>query len=181
MKKLTQDLIEEHASILLMLMVMKKVAERLKNGNKIEKDHLYKIIEFLHNFADKCHHGKEEDILFPEIVKESSNIPLVNELLGEHKTGRDFIRGISESAEKYSPGSSDAIHIAINAEGYVSLLAEHIKKEGTLLFPIAEKLLDGRQTEIEERFEILERDVIGVGKHEEYHGWLEELKNIYLT
>ena len=32
-----------------------------------------------------------------------------------------------------------------------------------------------------ERFEKLERDVIGEGKHEEYNEWLNELKEFYLT
>jgi hemerythrin-like domain-containing protein len=181
MKNPIQDLSEEHGSIFLMLKIMEKAAERLKNSAEVKKEHLYKIVEFLHNFADKCHHGKEEDILFPEIVKESSNKPLVNELLGEHKAGRDFIRGISDSLEEYLPGNSDAIHIAINAEGYIALLTEHIKKENTLLFPIADKLSEDMQIEIENKFELLERNVIGIGKHEEYHNWLKELKDIYLS
>ena len=181
MKKPAQDLLMEHGSILLMLRIMEKVAERLREGSEVNRGHLKKIVEFLHNFADRCHHGKEEEILFPEISKESLNRPLINELLGEHKTGRDFIRGINDSLEKYLPGNSDSIHIAVNAEGYASLLTEHIKKENTLLFSIVEKLSDEIQSEIEKRFEALEKDVIGVGKHEEYHNWLKELKDIYLA
>ena len=38
----------------------------------------------------------------------------VNELLGEHKTGRDYIRGIAESLKYYDTGSPDAYHIAAN-------------------------------------------------------------------
>ncbi len=180
MKKPTQDLNEEHGGIMLMLNIMGKVARKLRNGEDVPKEHLGKIVEFLRNFADKCHHGKEEDILFPELVKDPSNTKTVNELLGEHKTGRDYIRGIADSVEKYEKGNSDAFHIAVNAEGYIRLLTEHIKKENINLFPKADKELSEKQQDnIAERFEILEKDVIGEGKHEEYHGWLKELKQIY--
>jgi len=119
--------------------------------------------------------------LFPEVIKNISNLYLINELLGEHKTGRDYIHGIAQSLKYYDTGSPDAYHIATNMEGYVYLLTEHIKKESKSLFPIVDKQIpDEIQREIEERFEKLERDVIGEGKHEEYHTWLKDLKKIYL-
>lgn len=181
-KKPTGDLIEEHDGIGLMLRIMEKVAGKLKAGKEVDKRHLSKVVEFLKNFADKCHHGKEEGILFPELLKNSGNEKLINELSGEHKTGRDFIRGIAESLERYQKGNPDAFHIAVNALGYSQLLTEHIKKENTILFPAADKeLSDELQAEISEKFEKLEVEVIGAGKHEEYHHWLEELSGIYLS
>jgi hemerythrin-like domain-containing protein len=180
-KRPVQDLEDEHGGIIIMLGVMKIVAKRLKDREEVKKEHLEKIVEFLSNFADKCHHGKEEGILFPEVVKVVSNLFMVNELLGEHKAGRDYIKGIAESLKYYNTGNPDAYHIATNIEGYISLLIEHIRKENKLLFPIADKQIpDNVQLMIEEKFEILERDVIGEGKHEEYHGWLKDLKKIYL-
>lgn len=162
-----------------MLSIMKKVAARLQEGKPVEHEHLAKIIDFFQNFADTCHHGKEENILFPELLKNTANIHAINELLGEHKSGRDFIRGIAESFEHYEAGNSDAFHIAVNARGYTNLLTEHIKKE-TPLFLAADKQLPlAVQNEMQERFAELERNVIGPGKHEEYHGWLQELKEIY--
>jgi len=109
-----KDLKDEHSGIILMLDIMKKVAYRLKNREEVKMQHLEKIIEFLRNFADKCHHSKEETILFPEVIKDKSNIALVNELLGEHKSGRDLIFGISQSLKNYEPGNPDAYHIATN-------------------------------------------------------------------
>lgn len=181
MNKPTQDLVDEHSGIMLMLKIMDKVAVRLHQGDAVSMDHLQKIAEFLKNFADNCHHGKEEGILFPELMKNPENITLLNELLGEHKTGRDYIRGINESLVSFKPGNPDATHIAINFEGYIALLTSHIRKENDLLFPVADRELSVElQDELVERFEALERDVIGEGKHEEYHGWLHELKEAYL-
>ncbi len=181
MKRASHDLVEEHGGIMHMLSIMSSVAQRLQNGENVDKKHLQKIVEFLQNFADKCHHGKEEDILFPRLIANQSHTTVVNELLGEHKTGRDYIRGINESINNYAVGNADAFHIAINAEAYVQLLTEHINKENAILFPMADKeLSEQQQEEIMEQFEVLERDVIGEGKHEEYHGWLKELGAIYL-
>lgn len=181
MKKPIQDLIDEHGGIMVMLTIIEKMSEKLHRGEAVDNGHLNKVVEFLKNFADKCHHGKEEGILFPELLKNSLNAKLVNELLGEHKSGRDYIRGISESLEGYSPGNPDAIHIAVNIDGYTKLLTEHIRKENVVLFPVADvELVEPVQEELAKRFDDLERNVIGEGKHEEYHGWLEELKSIYL-
>ena len=180
-KSPVQDLRNEHSAISIILSVMKKVATRLKNREEVKKEHLEKIVEFLINFADKCHHGKEEEILFPEVIKDISNLALVNELLGEHKAGRDYIYGMAQSLKYYDTGNPDAYHIATNMEGYILLLIVHIKKESKFLFPIVRKQIsDDVQLKIEEQFETLERDVISIGKHEEYHGWLKDLKKIYI-
>jgi hemerythrin-like domain-containing protein len=176
----TQDLKNEHAGIQIMLRIMEKISGKLKKGEEIPQDHLNRIHEFLKTFADKCHHGKEEGILFPELTKNPQILPLINQLLGEHKTGRDYIRGIGESLEIYSPGSADAIHIAVNMEGYIALLTRHIETENKQLFPIADhQIPEQLKKELVERFEQLEREVIGIGRHEEYHRWLEELSKTY--
>jgi hemerythrin-like domain-containing protein len=176
-----QDLRDEHSAISIMLSVMKKIAIRLKNREEVKKGHLEKMVDFLVNFADKCHHGKEEKILFPEVVKNPLNLYLVNELLGEHKSGRDLIHGMAESIQYYDTGNPDAYHIATNMEVYILLLITHIKKESKFLFPIVKKQMpDDVQLKIEEQFETLEQDIIGIGKHEEYHEWLKDLKKIYI-
>jgi len=82
---------------------------------------------------------------------------------------------------RLEPGNPDAYHIATNMEIYISLLTEHIKKESKFLFPIVEKQIpDNVQLLIQQKFDILEREIIGEGKHEEYHGWLKDLKEIYI-
>lgn len=181
MEKPTQDLIEEHGGIVLMLKIMEKIAKKLRQGEDIDREHLKKIIEFLRNFADKCHHGKEEGILFPELAKNISNQKTINELLGEHKTGRDYIRGISESIDGFQPGNPDAIHIAVNFEAYANLLTEHIKKEHILFEAVDKELSGDLQESIKESFDKLEEEVIGEGKHEEYHNWLKELRQVFLA
>ena len=92
-----QDLQIEHVGIVNMLHVMEKIAAQLRQGEVIPREHLEKVAEFIMNFADRCHHGKEEGILFPAMAHNAANLPLINELLGEHQTGRDYMRGIVDS------------------------------------------------------------------------------------
>ena len=60
---------------------------------------MHAFIGFLKEFADKCHHGKEEGLLFPAMV--AAGIPdkggPIGVMLAEHTQGRQFIRDMEES------------------------------------------------------------------------------------
>ena len=65
---------------------------------------------------------------------------------------------------------------------YVALLINHIHKENNILVPMADRVLDSQlDAEIAEKFEKLEEEEIGEGKHEEYHRLLKQLKESYLA
>lgn len=61
-----EQLKEEHQAILLMLKVMEAVCKKLEAGEDVSKDDLNDIVKFIKEFADKSHHLKEEDLLFPQ-------------------------------------------------------------------------------------------------------------------
>lgn len=69
----TEVLKEEHKVIKLMLKILDRVSKKLNSGEKVDPIHLDKINDFIRTFADKCHHGKEEDRLFPAM--EAAGIP----------------------------------------------------------------------------------------------------------
>lgn len=183
--KATEQLMAEHEGIKLMLGIMAGVCGRIESGQKPALRDLELIVEFLQVFADKCHHGKEEDILFPALVetgmpKESGPIAV---MLAEHEQGRGFIRGLADAVRR--SGAEDAAAgaaIVKNARDYIALLALHIQKENTVLFPMADARLGARkQDEIHAAFERLEVERIGAGKHEEFHRLLERLEKAYLS
>jgi hemerythrin-like domain-containing protein len=178
--KATEQLKEEHEGIKLMLSIMIKMTE----ANTINTEHLGKAIDFIKVFADKCHHGKEEDILFPELEKAGmsrENGPIAV-MLYEHTEGREFIKGLTEAYEKYKNGDASALPaIRENTCGYVNLLRNHIEKENNVLFMMADRYFgEQKQEEIAVAFEKIEAERIGAGKHEEYHKLLKELKKVYL-
>ena len=104
--KPTEELKKEHQAVLLMLKIMDSLCAKLKD-DEVDPDHLLKIVDFIEVFVDKCHHGKEELILFPAM--EVSGIPVENGPLGvmmhEHTTGRNCVRGMNVAANEYKNGN----------------------------------------------------------------------------
>lgn len=182
--KPTEQLKEEHQAIKLMLRISEKVCEKLESGEEVNPEHLEQIVGFIKVFADKCHHGKEEDLLFTAM--EEAGIPRkggpIGVMLTEHDMGRGYVRGMSEAVAKYKAGDRKASSaIVVNARNYIALLTQHIDKEDNILYPMADMHLSGeRQKELLEEFERVEREKIGVGRHEEFHRLLDRLKEVYL-
>jgi hemerythrin-like domain-containing protein len=180
----TEQLKEEHKAILLMLEILESVCQRLESEKKVNPEHLEKIIEFIRVFADKCHHGKEEDLLFSAM--EEVGVPKeggpIGVMLMEHNMGRDYVKGMSQGTTKYKSGDMKASsEIVENARNYIALLSQHIRKEDYVLYPMADmRLSQEKQEELLEKFEKVELERIGKGKHEEFHKLLKELKETYL-
>ncbi len=111
--KPTEDLINEHNAIKVMLSIMNKIAENIRNDKGIETNDIEKIVDFLKTFADKCHHGKEENALFPALVL--AGIPKENGPIGvmlhEHTLGRGYIKEIETSTENFKAGNSNSIQL----------------------------------------------------------------------
>ncbi|MBP1607877.1 MAG: cytoplasmic protein [Acidobacteria bacterium] len=181
--KPTEVLITEHNAVLLGLEILEKVEAALEAGSADAPQHLGQLIDFFRGFVDRCHHGKEEDILFPELEKRG----LLREggpigvMLAEHEIGRQRIQGMSSALDRLRQGESLAVSdIRENSLGYRNLLKVHIHKENNILFPMADSLLnDDDAVKIIDRFAEIEKDRVGPGKHEAYHSLLHRLKEIY--
>ncbi len=180
----TEQLKEEHKAIKLMLQILEKVCEKLESGEKLNPEHLEKMVEFIRIFADRCHHGKEEDLLFPAM--EEAGIPReggpIGVMLAEHNLGRDYVKGLSDAVVKYKAGDHQvASKIVENARNYVGLLTPHINKEDNILYMMADMHLSlERQEQLLEEFEKVEHDIIGAGRHEEFRQLLHHLAEVYV-
>jgi len=183
--KPTQELSHEHQAILLMIRILEKAAGELEAGRAVDPAHLEKAVDFIRVFADRCHHGKEEALLFPAM--ESAGVPCCGGPLGmmllEHAEGRCFVKGMAWGLAGIKKGDlGRAAFFAENARGYGALLTQHIQKEDRVLFPMADaRLTPAQQQELESGFADVEENVIGHGKHEEYHRLLKELEAVYLA
>lgn len=180
----TQQLKDEHQGVLLMLNVLEAVGKKLSAGDKVEPRHLQQIVEFLQVFVDKCHHGKEEDVLFPAM--EHAGIPRENGPLGvmlaEHEKGRGYVRAMKAAVEKYADGdATQSADIVAAANNYISFLRPHIDKEDNVLYAMADQVLPAdQQAKLFDEFEKIENKKIGVGTHEKFHDLLRQLKRFYV-
>lgn len=180
----TELLMEEHRAIERMLRIVEEVCRRLEAGQEIPADDLEQIVEFIQVFADRCHHGKEEDLLFTEM--ERAGIPRqggpIGVMLVEHEQGRAHVRTMKEAVTAYKAGDRSVIPTLVrNALGYVSLLQQHIYKEDNILYRMADMHLSEEQERLLlEGFERVEAERIGPGRHEAFHALLDRLEQAYL-
>lgn len=179
----TEELKKEHVAIRTMLGILERVCAKLESGEHVNPVHLEQIVDFIKIFADKCHHGKEEDLLFPAM--ESAGFPRqggpTGVMLKEHDEGRGYVRELTEAVAQYKEGNLAAsARILLSARSYIALLDQHIEKENEVLFPMADThLSEEKQRELSAGFERIETERVGAGKHEEFHQLLHNLKGIY--
>jgi hemerythrin-like domain-containing protein len=127
---------------------------------------LDEALDFFRNFADGCHHAKEENLLFPRMKERG--LPErggpIAVMLAEHEEGRGYLKAIRENLEDAGRGSIAARkQVYANARAYIDMLRRHIFKEDNILFGIAESVLepddvaelqkDFAEIEIPERFQ----------------------------
>ena len=180
----TDELKKEHEGIGLMLRVLDVLKNEYGQGKAPPREDIDGVLEFLSTFVDRCHHGKEEDFLFPtlEAVGVEQTGGPIGVLLAEHELGRRLVGRLKEAVARYDGGEKTAaVGIQHIIGEYITLLTRHIVKENTVLFPMADAYLDAdKDTELYEAFEQLERERIGPGKHDEFHGLLDRLQDTYL-
>ena len=171
--KPTDILIKEHDAILNMLNILEEVCRRFDNGERVEESDLENIVEFFTVFADKCHHGKEEDILFPAL--EEYGIPNeggpIGVMLAEHIVGRDNVKGMTNAIVDYKEGKDSAPKEFVRyGRSYIELLTAHIDKENNILFVMADnRISEERQQSLLVDFEKAEMKKIGQGVREKFH------------
>lgn len=182
--KATDTLENEHEAVKLMMRILDAACNNIKRENELQLADIEEMIDFLKVFVDQCHHGKEEQILFPML--ETAGVPKeggpIGVMLAEHEQGRGYIRNMNQSVVDYKAGNAAATASLVkNIADYIELLEQHINKENTVLFAMADKLLTEEvQEELFDKFEVLEDKVIGMGKHEELHRRLKRLSTTYL-
>ena len=179
-----EDLIAEHRGIERMLNILEEVADRLDAGRRVERDDMAAMLEFIQVFADRCHHAKEEDLLFPAMASMgiSQEGGPIGVMLHEHGVGREHVREMAGALAGAADGGRAASQaFSEHARAYAQLLRQHIDKEDHVLYPLAERLLGREEDErLYEGFERVETDVIGAGRHEEFHRLLDRLEETYL-
>lgn len=142
--KPTEILSDEHRLILEVLDYLEEAADRLDSGSRVDPGFFIDAAEFVAGFADRCHHGKEEDILF--VAMTAADMPQdsgpVAVMLHEHEEGRRFTAAFRSAAERVKAGDTAAsTDVVLNVYDYVNLLREHITKEDNVLFPMADQII----------------------------------------
>lgn len=144
----TQILENEHTFIMRVISVLKLSIDQLASGHQISTETLNAIVDFMRNYADRCHHGKEEAILFPYLIEKgvpSEGCP-IGALTHEHVRGRELVRSIADNISAYQNGDEEARKVISDAiNGIIKLYPNHIWKEDYLLFPMVHKVCNANE------------------------------------
>jgi len=168
----SEPLKDEHEVILRMLRVLEVASSKVEKGDHVPTEVFTNVVDFIRTFADQCHHGKEQDTLFPLMGKRG--IPThggpIAVMLMEHDEGRRLAKSMADSIDGYEAGDKARARTLIeSARNYASLLQQHIYKEDNILYPMGDRVLTPQDNkELLEQFERIEERVIGEGKHEYY-------------
>ncbi|MBM4465666.1 MAG: hemerythrin [Chloroflexi bacterium] len=175
----TDILKHEHQIILLVLDAAEREVQQIQNTAEVRTEKLDKMLDFFRNFADRCHHAKEEDLLF--VKMQERGIPTaggpIAVMLHEHDEGRRRVKAVAEALPQAASGDASAIaSVTSNLSAYVQLLRAHIGKEDNILYPMADRVFTPQdQQALAAEFDRVEAEEMGAGVHERYHQLAHEL------
>lgn len=181
--KPTEILSDEHRVIEQVLACLDRMIDVAKRKGIFDEQRARDVVDFFRNFADACHHGKEEVHLFTLLEARGFQRATgpTGVMLAEHELGREHVKGMIEAIPAAARGEKAALESFIgHARAYIDLLGDHIHKEDHCLFPMAEHALG-----VEDRkallaaFERVETHEMGTGTHEKYLKLAHELADHY--
>jgi hemerythrin-like domain-containing protein len=129
----------EHRLIERMIAVIKDALANIRLSGKVDPLFVDTAVDFIRVYADRVHHGKEEDILFRSLERRDMSVDdrrVMNELVEEHLFGRQTTKALVEANTRYRNGDDLALaDISIGLHTLVEFYPKHIEKEDKVFFP----------------------------------------------
>lgn len=172
-----QQLTQEHHHILQVVHGLSAIDQALAAGRRLDLACLRDIVAFMREFADRCHHAKEEAILFPAMEEKGvphGGCPL-EALRREHVLGRGQVGALAAAIDALE-GGDDAAPAALREAiaALQQLYPNHIWKEDQMVFPMVERLFTPAELDaLNARFEQAEAEL---GQdHDRYVAFAEDM------
>ena len=179
----TENLIKEHKEINELLEIMSKIAAKIKSKDVFYPTDVEEIIDYLIIIIDKSHHGKEDEVFYPELIstgisKEAEPLSLINY---EHTLAKRYLKEISSCVVNCKIGNDFSGELlADSLTNYVVVIQNHIKREEEFVFPIANEVLSTeKQNEILQRFEHIDQQNITHSFLDRFNKLVNKLKSKY--
>lgn len=128
----------EHRLIERMILRIAREVEQMRRTGKADILFVSQAVDFIRMYADRCHHGKEENILFRELDKKDLTADqrrIMEELIEEHILGRTKVAEIVAARDRYAAGDSTVFEAMVDAlSELVEFYPRHIAKEDKNFF-----------------------------------------------
>ncbi|MBU2538196.1 MAG: hemerythrin domain-containing protein [Proteobacteria bacterium] len=166
----------EHRLIERMLNIVRNRLTLAVQNKTIDPLFVDAAVDFIRTYADRTHHGKEEDILFRDLNSKdlsAADRKVMNELIAEHVFGRNTTKSLVEANTRYRNGDAAALgDVARCLKTLIDFYPKHIEKEDKVFFPASRAYFseDEDQAMLNEFYEF-DRKMI----HEKYKSVVDRL------
>ena len=129
----------EHRLIERMISIIKDALKQIESTQEVDPVFVDTAVDFIRTYADRTHHGKEEDILFRDLSKRvlsAEDQRVMKELIEEHIFGRQTTKALVEANTRYRNGDKTALLDITDKLGIIAeFYPKHIEKEDKIFFP----------------------------------------------
>lgn len=178
MNKAIETMMQEHRLIEQVLGALETFAEQARRNSSARREDLANFATFFRSFADRLHHGKEEERLFTRMIEHGfpRDQGPVGVMLFEHAEGRSHVRALAELGSQAGPLTGVELGQALDhALAFVPLLRGHIQKEDNVLYPMAQQVLPREElARLNESCEAFDRETMGAAE-------IQELRHLATT
>lgn len=173
------SLMIEHRLIEKVLSLINKEIEHIDEKGTINQFFVQSVVDFIRTYADRTHHGKEEDILFEQLKTKTMNpfdSAMMDDLIEEHKAARLVVSELMQSEAGFINGDRAQLSVIKQKLTFLlNLYPNHIAKEDKLFFPNTERYFTAEElAKMQDDFFAFDRNMI----HEKYKKLYESLSNI---
>lgn len=167
----------EHRLIERMIALAGEAVSRIRTEESVDPVFIDKMVDFIRLYADRTHHGKEENILFRDLEKKAmsgEDRRMMEELIEEHILGRKTTQALVEANQRYREGDRSALSDIAAAMGrLIEFYPKHIEKEDKIFFPAVRAYFsDAEEQKMLSEFWEFDRQMI----HEKYRRDVENLE-----
>jgi hemerythrin-like domain-containing protein len=168
----------EHRLIEKMFELVRKEIKQIEERKHADPIFIDTTVDFIRMYADRTHHGKEEDILFRDLEKKDiaeRDKKIMQELIDEHVYGRKTVKELVEAKERYIQGQTGALEVILDKLNVlVNFYPEHIEKEDKVFFPATEGYFSQEEQDaMLEEFWEFDKEMI----HEKYRSLVKQLQD----
>jgi hemerythrin-like domain-containing protein len=171
-------LMKEHRLIERMLSAVQSALAEIDSTQRVDPAFVDVAVDFVQTYADRTHHGKEEDILFRELDTRDLSAEdrrAMDELIADHALGREMTKSLVRANEQYRDGDKAALATIVSRlRALCDFYPRHVEKEDKIFFPAARAYFtDDEDQAMLARFWAFDRAMI----HEKYARVVAGLEN----
>ena len=170
-------LMKEHRLIERIIPILTKEVVRLHKGGEVNAQLILSVVGFFRTYADRCHHGKEEDILFRALASKplsDKHRRTMDQLTEEHVLARSLVGRLMLDQDRCVKGDKAALAaMKQDIRELADLYPKHIGlEEKDFFIPCMDYFSAMEQAEMLRAFTEFDAKIV----HERYRTMIEDLE-----